>query len=103
MGLTGAGGGILAALVLVTGMHWSMRESACVALRAVASGDTVAVIDGFRHGLVRYKAALLMAICGLPMAYLGQQWAKALPQSFLMGGFSLFMLTFSWRFYTLSK
>ena len=36
MGLTGAGGGILAVPVLVAGMHWSMQQAAPVALIAVA-------------------------------------------------------------------
>ena len=102
MGLTGAGGGILAVPVLVAGMQWSMQEAAPVALIAVASGAAVGAIDGFRHRLVRYKAAILMAICGLPMAHLGQKWAQILPQYVLMGGFSLIMIAVSWRFYKLS-
>jgi uncharacterized membrane protein YfcA len=103
MGLTGAGGGILAVPVLVAGMHWSMQQAAPVALIAVAAGAAVGAIDGFRHHLVRYKAAILMAICGIPVTRLGQYWAHLLPQFLLMGGFALLMLVVSWRFYKQSK
>jgi len=99
MGLTGAGGGILAVPVLVAGLHWSMQQAAPVALIAVAAGAAVGAVDGFRHRLVRYKAALLMAVCGIPVTRLGQYWAQLLPQFLLMGGFALLMLAVSWRFY----
>jgi len=95
MGLTGAGGGILAVPVLVAGMHWTMQQAAPVALIAVAAGAAVGAIDGFRHRLVRYKAAILMAICGIPLTRLGQYWAHLLPQYLLMGGFSCLMLIVS--------
>ena len=103
MGLTGAGGGILAVPVIVAGMHWTMQQAAPVALIAVAAGAAVGAIDGFKHGLVRYKAAMLMAICGVPITRLGQQWAHVLPQFVLMGGFALLMLAVSWRFYKESQ
>lgn len=103
MGLTGAGGGILAVPVLVTGMHWTMQQAAPVALIAVAAGAAVGAIDGFRHRLVRYKAAILMAVCGIPVTRLGQYWAHLLPQFLLMGGFALLMLAVSWRFYKQSN
>lgn len=99
MGLTGAGGGILAVPVLVAGMHWTMQQAAPVALFAVASGAAVGAIDGFRHGLVRYRAALLMALCGVPMTRIGQILAHELPQYILLGVFSCLMLVVSWRFY----
>ena len=99
MGLTGAGGGILAVPVLVAGMHWSMQQAAPVALIAVAAGAAVGAIDGFKNGLVRYKAAILMAVCGVPVTNLGQHWAHVIPQFILMGVFALLMLAVSWRFY----
>lgn len=102
MGLTGAGGGILAVPVLVSGMHWTMQQAAPVALVAVASGAAVGAFDGFRHRLVRYKAAALMALCGVPMTHLGQELAQELPQYLLLGVFSSLMLIVSWRFYTQS-
>lgn len=98
MGIMGAGGGILAVPVLVAGLHWSMQQAAPVALVAVAAGAMVGAIDGFKHRLVRYKAAILMAVCGVPMTHLGQQWAHALPQYVLMGSFAALMLVVARRF-----
>jgi uncharacterized membrane protein YfcA len=103
MGLTGAGGGILAVPVLVSGMHWTMQQAAPVALIAVAAGAAVGAIDGFKQSLVRYKAAILMAVCGIPITRLGQQWAHVLPQFVLMGSFALLMLVVSWRFFKQSQ
>jgi len=99
MGLTGAGGGILAVPVLVVGMHWTMQQAAPVALFAVASGAAIGAIDGFRHRLVRYKAATLMALCGVPMTRVGQMLAHEMAQYLLLGVFSVLMLIVSWRFY----
>jgi uncharacterized protein len=103
MGLTGAGGGILAVPVLVAGMHWTMQQAAPVALISVASGAAVGAIDGFRHRLVRYKAAIVMALWGVPMTRFGQNLAQILPQYLLLGLFALLMLIVSWRFYQQSK
>jgi uncharacterized membrane protein YfcA len=99
MGIMGAGGGILAVPVLVAGLQWSMQQAAPVALVAVAAGAMVGSLDGFKHRLVRYKAAMLMAACGIPMTHLGQQWAHALPQHVLMAGFAVLMLMVARRFY----
>ena len=99
MGLMGAGGGILAVPVLVAGLGWTMQQAAPVALLAVTAGAVVGAIDGFRHRLVRYKAAMLMAACGIPMTHLGQTWAHALPQHLLMAGFAALMLAVARRFY----
>ena len=102
MGLTGAGGGILAVPVLVGTLGWTMQKAAPVALIAVASGAAVGAIDGFRLGLVRYKAATLMAICGIPLTRIGQDWAHELPQVGLLGGFGVLMLVISARFLKMS-
>ena len=67
LGLTGAGGGILAVPALVSGMGWSMQQAAPVALIAVAGGAALGAVEGLKKGLVRYKAALVMVISGLPL------------------------------------
>ena len=88
LGLTGAGGGILAVPALVNGMGWSMQQAAPVALIAVAVGAAVGAIDGLRKGLVRYKAAIVMVLCGLPLTKLGISVAQTLPQQWLLGLFA---------------
>lgn len=97
MGLTGAGGGVLAVPALVSGMGWSMQQAAPVALIAVGSSATLGAIEGFRRGLVRYRAALFMAVVGLPFTVLGNILAHGLSQPLLMGLFSLVLLFAAWR------
>jgi uncharacterized membrane protein YfcA len=92
MGLTGAGGGILAVPALVVGMGWSMQQAAPVALIAVGASAALGAVEGFRHGLVRYRAALFMALIGFPFAVLGNVLAHGLSQPLLMGLFSMVLL-----------
>ena len=79
LGLTGAGGGILAVPALVVGLRWSLQQAAPVALIAVAGGAAVGAAEGFRRKLVRYKAALLMTAGGMSVTSLGIRVAQALP------------------------
>jgi uncharacterized membrane protein YfcA len=75
MGLTGAGGGILAVPALVVGLGWTMHQATPVALMAVALGAAVGAIEGLYRRLVRYRAAALMALAGIPATALGVQVA----------------------------
>ncbi|AXA53191.1 sulfite exporter TauE/SafE family protein [Pseudomonas thivervalensis] len=92
LGLTGAGGGILAVPALVLGLGWSMTQAAPVALFAVGSAAAVGAIDGLRHGLVRYRAALLIALLGAVFSPLGIYLAHQLSEKILMLLFSLLMV-----------
>jgi uncharacterized protein len=97
MGLTGAGGGILAVPALVVSMGWSMQQAAPVALVAVGTSATLGAFEGFRRGLVRYRAALFMALVGFPFTILGSVLAHDLSQPLLMGLFSLVLLFAAYR------
>jgi hypothetical protein len=92
LGLTGAGGAILSVPALVFSLGWSMQQAAPVALVAVAIGAGIGAAEGLRHGLVRYKAALLMATIGALFTPLGIGLAQALPQTWLMVLFAMVML-----------
>ncbi|HTH59852.1 MAG TPA: sulfite exporter TauE/SafE family protein [Paraburkholderia sp.] len=92
LGLTGAGGGILAVPSLVFGMSWPMQQATPVALVAVAGSAAVGAIEAFRKGLVRYRAALLMAAVGMPITAVGARLARALPQRLLLALFACVML-----------
>jgi uncharacterized membrane protein YfcA len=92
LGLTGAGGGILAVPSLVFGMGWPMQQATPVALVAVAGSAAVGAFEAFRKGLVRYRAALLMAAAGLPATAIGARIARALPQRLLLVLFACVML-----------
>ena len=97
LGLTGAGGGILAVPALVLGLGWTMTQAAPVALFAVGSAAAVGAIDGLRHGLVRYRAALMIAALGAVFSPLGIYFAHQLPEKILMILFSLLMVMVAWR------
>ncbi|AIG01786.1 membrane protein [Pseudomonas fluorescens] len=97
MGLTGAGGGILGVPALVLGLGLTMTEAAPVSLFAVGAAAAVGALDGFRHGLVRYRAALLIALLGALFSPLGVFFAHQLPDKILMGLFSALMVLVAWR------
>ncbi|MEN6080400.1 sulfite exporter TauE/SafE family protein [Chromobacterium piscinae] len=97
LGLTGAGGGILAVPALMASQGWSVQQAAPVALLAVAAGATLGAWEGWRRGEVRYRAAALMALCGLPGSALGVRAAHLLPAAWLAAGFALVLLIVAWR------
>ncbi|CAG9274342.1 sulfite exporter TauE/SafE family protein [Paraburkholderia unamae] len=92
LGLTGAGGGILAVPALVFGMGWPMQQATPVALVAVAGSAAVGALEAFRKRLVRYRAAFFMAAAGVPTTLLGARLARALPQRLLLVLFAAVML-----------
>ena len=97
MGLTGAGGGILGVPALVLGLGLSMTQAAPVSLLAVGAAAAVGAVDGLRHGLVRYRAALLIAMLGALFSPVGVFLAHQLPEALLMGLFSGLMVLVAWR------
>ncbi|HYD81638.1 MAG TPA: sulfite exporter TauE/SafE family protein [Paucimonas sp.] len=99
LGLTGAGGGMLAVPALVMTMGWTMQQAAPVALVAVAVGAAVGAAEGFMRGLVRYRAALVMAGLGIPSALLGSAVAQDAPQTVLTAVFACLMLFVAFRLF----
>jgi uncharacterized membrane protein YfcA len=92
MGLTGAGGGMLAVPALVYSQGWTMQQAMPVALLAVSLGALIGAIDGLRCGQVRYKAATLMALAGAPMTAFGVFVAQQMSQRGLMLAFSVVLV-----------
>ncbi len=99
LGLTGAGGGILAVPALVAGLGWSVQRAAPVALIAVGAGALVGALEGLRQGVVRYRAALVMVAAGMPMTSVGERAAQLIPQRALLGVFAGVMLWVAWRLF----
>lgn len=97
LGLTGAGGGILAVPALVVGMGWPMQQATPVALVAVSGSAAIGALEAFRKRLVRYRAALFMAAAGVPLTSVGVRLAHALPQRVLLGLFATVMLVVAGR------
>jgi uncharacterized membrane protein YfcA len=97
LGLTGAGGGILAVPALVAGMGWSMQQATPVALIAIAGSAAIGALEAFRKKLVRYRAALFMAALGIPVTSVGVRLAHQVPQRVLLGLFAIVMLIVALR------
>jgi uncharacterized membrane protein YfcA len=97
LGLTGAGGGVLAVPALVLGLGWPMAQAAPVALVAVGAAAAVGAVHGLRKGLVRYRAALLMAALGGLFTPLGVHVAQRLPEAGLRSLFCAVLLLVALR------
>lgn len=99
LGLTGAGGGILAIPALTLGLGWSVTQAMPIALLAVGSAALVGAVHGLRQRLVRYKAAATMAGAGWVVAPLGLYVASKVPGTALMAMFGMVMLIAACRMY----
>lgn len=97
LALTGAGGGILAVplLVCVTGI--GVAEAAPVGLVAVGVGAGLGALLGLRAGIVRYRAALLVAAAGMLCAPLGLWIAHRIDRRALMALFAGVLLHVAWN------
>ncbi|AKC70967.1 sulfite exporter TauE/SafE family protein [Pandoraea oxalativorans] len=103
LGLTGAGGGIFAVPALVFGLGWGVPQAGPVALLAVGASAAVGSAQGLRAGIVRYRAAMLMAGIGVCLAPLGSLMAHRLPERWLVGLFAMAMLIGAARMYRASR
>ena len=92
MGLTGAGGGILAVplLVFLTGM--TVTTAAPIALTAVFVAAAIGAMAGYSQGMLRYRAAAVMALLGVVLAPVGLWVAHQLDNRLLMGIFAVLLL-----------
>ncbi|WP_061532557.1 sulfite exporter TauE/SafE family protein [Collimonas arenae] len=83
LALTGAGGAILAVPLLLFILHLSVAEAAPVALLAVGLSAAVGAVIGLRAGIVRYRAAALMAVTGTLFSPVGLWLAHRMPNGLL--------------------
>ena len=79
LGLTGAGGSILASPLLMAGLGWSLPQTEPIALLAVCAAATVGTIVAWDATHVRYRAALLMAAASVLTAPFGVKAAWVMP------------------------
>jgi uncharacterized membrane protein YfcA len=100
LGLTGAGGGILAVPALVFSQGWTVPEATPIALLAVTGSALVGAIEGYFRHLVRLRAAALMALTGTLAAPLGMLAAHALPERVLLVLFALALLLVAARLFS---
>ena len=96
MGLTGAGGGILAVPLLVFGLHLTVAQAGPVALLAVGISAALGALMGLNNHIVRYRAAMLTAATAILMAPVGVWIAQRL-NTRVMG--VLFAIVLAWVAY----
>jgi len=89
LGLTGAGGSILAVPLLMFGLGWTLPQAAPVALLAVCASATFGTVVAWDVTHVRHRAAALMGIAALFTAPLGLATAALMPLPILTGVFAL--------------
>ena len=92
LALTGAGGGILAVPLLIFVLGLEVADAAPVGLLAVGLAASLGAAMGLRDGIVRYKAALLVAAAGMLCSPIGLWVAQRLPNRPLMGIFALVLM-----------
>lgn len=97
LALTGAGGAIIAVPLLVFGLHLSMTQAGPVGLLAVALAAVLGAALGLRAGMLRYKAAALMAGVGLLTSPLGLWLAHQVPNQWLTAVFAVVLAGVAWR------
>jgi uncharacterized membrane protein YfcA len=100
MGLTGAGGGILAIPALMLALDRPMAEVVPLALLAVAVSAAIGAWGGWRAGQLRYRAAILMAVAGIPFTLLGMHFGASLEErqrSWLFIALMLYIGVRQWR------
>ena len=97
LGATGAGGAILSVPLLTVALHLTVSQAAPIGLFAVSVASSIAALMGLYEGIVRYKAAVLMAGMGVVCAPLGLWLAQRLPNTPLVIVFVVVLLLVAWR------
>lgn len=92
LGLTGAGGSIFAVPLLMWGLGWTLPQAVPVALLAGCIGAGFGTVVAWDVRLVRYRAAMLMALAAWSMAPFGLYAARVLAVDTLMLSFALVLL-----------
>ena len=97
LGLTGAGGSVLAVPLLVLCLHLPLQDASGIALGAVAASAVSGAVARFRDDQVLWVPALILAVGGVALAPLGHWLALGLPEKVLAAGFVLLALIIAVR------
>src|SRR5690348_10302690 len=97
LGLTGAGGAIIAVPLLVFGLHLVVADAAPIALLAVSLSAASGALIAWRAGTVRYRAAGLVALTGVLTAPAGLLIAQRISNDWLIVVFALVMAYVAFR------
>lgn len=97
MGLTGAGGGILAVPLLVFALNMTVSDAGPIALLSVGISAAVGAMIGFRAGAVRYRAAMVIAGTGILVAPMGVWLAQRLDTNLLSILFAVVLIWIAYK------
>lgn len=97
LALTGAGGGILAVPLLVFGIGMGVAQAGPIGLMAVGMAAALGAMLGLREGIVRYRAAMLIAVSGMLLSPLGLWLAHRLDNRWLSVLFATILLLVAFR------
>ena len=97
LGLTGAGGGVLAIPALMLALGYSLVDARPISLIAIGLAALLGCLDGLRRGIVRYRAAFWIAAIGIACAPVGSALMQILPVRWSGILFSLLMIYIALR------
>jgi uncharacterized membrane protein YfcA len=97
LALTGAGGGILAVPLLVFGIQMGVAQAGPIGLLAVGMAAALGAVLGLREGIVRYRAAMLIAAAGMLLSPLGLWLAHRIDNRWLGVLFAMILLLVAFR------
>ena len=97
LGLTGAGGAILAVPVLVYGLSVPPHDAVGVSLVTVGATAWVGAIDRIRAKEADVKAGLALALAGMASTPLGAWLNTKMPEQWLLGSFAVLMFVVALR------
>ena len=99
LGLTGAGGGILAVPALMASQGWTVAQAAPVGLLAITLSAFIGTVQGLFNKIVRYRAAIWIALISIPFAGYGVHLSHLVNPAWLTLAFSLVMLIVAYRIF----
>ena len=103
LALTGAGGGILAVPLLVFGVGIGVAEAGPIGLLAVGLAASLGAVLGLRAGIVRYRAAALIAGAGMLVSPAGLWLARQVDNRWLSIVFAVVLLYVAFNTYRKAK
>lgn len=91
LGLTGAGGSLVA-LPLLLSLHLPLHDAIGVSLGAVALTALIGALPRAWRGQIAWRPVLLLAAAGLPGSAAGQWLGRLIPEALLVLGFCALVL-----------
>lgn len=91
LGLTGAGGSLVA-LPLLLSLHLPLRDAIGVSLGAVGLSALIGALGRWRSGDIHPHIVLTLVATGVPGSWLDQQLGRFIPETFLIWTFCLLVL-----------